>query len=91
MNLGHFDMEKEPSILQVDPFRRLVAPMQIPDSSLTLEISAIDCEAPRQYPVSFPVLEDLSNDPFYFIAEDPNAAKLLFRVYCSVLGRDDQV
>lgn len=91
MNLGHFDMEKEPVILQIDTFRRLVAPMQIPDSSLTLEISTIDCEAPRQYPVSFPVLEDLSNDPFYFIAEDPNAAKLLFRVYCSVLGGGDHL
>ncbi|KAI4867950.1 Glycerophosphoryl diester phosphodiesterase family-domain-containing protein [Hypoxylon rubiginosum] len=91
MNLGHFDMEKEPVILQIDPFRRLVAPMQIPDSSLTLEISAIDCESPIEYSVSFHVLEDLSNDPFYFIAEDPNAAKLLFRVYCSVLGSDNHL
>ncbi|XXG95068.1 hypothetical protein Hte_001328 [Hypoxylon texense] len=91
MNLGHFDMEKEPLILQVDPFRRLVAPMQIPDSSLTLEISAIDCEAPQKYSVSFPVLEDLANDPFYFTAKDHNAAKLLFRVYCSVLGRGDHL
>ncbi|KAI1771907.1 Glycerophosphoryl diester phosphodiesterase family-domain-containing protein [Hypoxylon cercidicola] len=89
MNLGHFDMEKEPLILDVDPFRRLVAPIQIPDSSLTLEVSAIDCEAPKQYSVSFPVLEDLSNDPLYFVADDLNVAKLLFKVYCSVLGRDD--
>ncbi|KAI1769394.1 hypothetical protein GGR53DRAFT_527666 [Hypoxylon sp. FL1150] len=86
MNLGHFDMEKEPLILHIDPFRRMVAPLCVPDSSLTLEISTIDCEAPRQYSVSFPVLEDLLNDPFYFTAEDPNAAKLLFRVHCSVLG-----
>lgn len=91
MNIGHFDMEKEPLILQVDPFRDLVAPMQISDSSLTLEISAIDCEASGKYLVSFPVLEDLSNDPFHFTAEDHNAAKLLFKVHCSVLGSDNHL
>ncbi|KAI1153407.1 Glycerophosphoryl diester phosphodiesterase family-domain-containing protein [Nemania diffusa] len=88
MNLGHFDMEKASRILQIDPFRQLLAPMQVPDSSLTLEISAINCDADRPYLVSFPVLEDLCNDPFYFTTKDPNTAKLLFKVYSSVLEKD---
>ncbi|KAI0536682.1 Glycerophosphoryl diester phosphodiesterase family-domain-containing protein [Xylaria digitata] len=86
VNLGHFDMEKASSVLQIDAFRQLVAPIQIPDSSLTLEISGINCDAATPYVISFPILEDLSNDPLYFTTKDPNAAKLLFRVYSSVLG-----
>ncbi|ROV92363.1 hypothetical protein VMCG_09128 [Cytospora schulzeri] len=89
VNIGHFDMDREPMILQVDPFRQLVAPAQIPESSLTLQITAIDCDAPTEYWVSFPVLEDLSNEPFYFSAQDPSAAKLRFRLFCSVVGRDN--
>ncbi|KAF2966701.1 hypothetical protein GQX73_g6873 [Xylaria multiplex] len=91
MNLGHFDMEKASSILQIDAFRRLIAPIQIPDSSLTLEISAINCDDITPYVISFPILEDLSNDPLHFTTKDPNAAKLLFRVYSSVLGRGNNV
>jgi hypothetical protein len=89
VNVGHFDMDKEPVILQVDPFRQLVAPAQIPEGSLTLQITAIDCDTPLEYWVSFPVLEDLANDPFYFSAQDPGAAKLRFRLFCSVVGRDN--
>ncbi|KAJ8126734.1 hypothetical protein O1611_g6904 [Lasiodiplodia mahajangana] len=88
MNLGHFDMDKEPLTLQLDPFRQLVAPMQVPDSSLILEISTVNCDSTRPYLVSFPVLEDLSNDPLYFTAKDPNTAKLLFKVYSSALRKD---
>lgn len=91
VNVGHFDMDKEPAILQVDAFRQLVAPARIPESSLMLQVTAIDCEAPLEYWVSFPVIEDLSNDPFYFSAQDPNAAKLRFRLFCSVVGRDNNV
>lgn len=76
LNIGHFDMDKEPMILHVDPFRNRVAPAQIPESSLSLQITAIDCDAPLEYWVSFPVIEDLANDPFYFSAQDPGAAKL---------------
>lgn len=85
LNLGHFDMEKEFKILDVDPFRRLIAPMQVPESSLTLDISAIDCHATRPCRVSLPVLEDLSNDPFLFTATTSDSAKLLFRVYSIAL------
>ncbi|KAI1131418.1 Glycerophosphoryl diester phosphodiesterase family-domain-containing protein [Nemania abortiva] len=88
MNLGHFDMEKDPLILQIDPFRQLVAPMQIPDSSLILEILPIDCEAPKPYFFSFPILEDLSNDPLYFTTTYPDAAKFQFKVYSSVLRQN---
>lgn len=91
VNLGHFDMEKEPSILQIEAFRRLVAPIQIPDSSLTLEISGISCSAITPYVVPFPILEDLSKDPLHFATKDPNAAKLLFRVYTSVLGSNNNM
>ncbi|KAI1429923.1 Glycerophosphoryl diester phosphodiesterase family-domain-containing protein [Xylaria sp. FL1777] len=91
MNLGHFDMEKESSILQIEAFRQLVAPLQIPDSSLTLEISGINCDTATPYVISFPILEDLSNDPLHFTTKDPDAAKLLFRVYSSVLRSDNDV
>lgn len=89
VNIGHFDMDKEPAILQVDPFRKLVAPAQIPEGSLALQITGIDCDAPVEYWVSFPVIEDLANDPFYFSAQDPGAAKLRFRLFCSVVGQDN--
>lgn len=89
VNVGHFDMDKEPAILQVDPFRKLVAPAQIPEGSLALQITGIDCDAPEEYWVSFPVIEDLAYDPFYFSAQDPSAAKLRFRLFCSVVGHDN--
>lgn len=89
VNVGHFDMDKESAILQVDPFRKLVAPAQIPEGSLALQITGIDCDAPLEYWVSFPVIEDLANDPFYFSAQDPGAARLRFRLFCSVVGQDN--
>lgn len=89
MNLGHFDMDKDWTMLQVDTFRRLVAPVQIPDSSLTIRISAIGCDARKEYSVKIPVVEDLSNDPFHWSTQNVSDVKLLFRIYCSVLGRSD--
>lgn len=89
VNLGHFDMDKDWAMLEVDDFRRLVAPVQVPDSSLTICISAIGCDARKEYSVRVPVVEDLSNDPFYWSTKDVSDVKLLFRVYCSVLGRSD--
>lgn len=91
VNLGHFDMDKDWTMLQVERFRRLVAPIQIPDSSLTICISAIGCDTPTEYSVKVPIVEDLSNDPFYWSTEDISDVKLLFRVYCSVLGGNDEV
>lgn len=90
VNLGHFDMDKDWAMLQVDAFRRLVAPVQIPDSSLTIRISAIGCDTPTEYSVKVPIVEDLSNDPFYWSATDVSDVKLLFRVYCSILGGNDK-
>lgn len=89
MNLGHFDMDKDWKMLQVDAFRRLVAPVQVPDNSLTICISAIGCDARKEYSVKVPVVEDLSNDPFYWSTKDVSDVKLLFKVYCSVLRRSD--
>ncbi|ETS86509.1 hypothetical protein PFICI_00337 [Pestalotiopsis fici W106-1] len=88
VNLGHFDMEKESMVLQIEPFRRLISPMQIPESSLTLEISAIDSSTAEKYHFPFPIFQDLSNDPMHFMAKDPNAVKFMFRVYCSVVGHN---
>ncbi|KAF7515284.1 hypothetical protein G7054_g14653 [Neopestalotiopsis clavispora] len=85
INLGHFDMEKESVILQIEAFRRLVAPMHVPESSLTIEVSAIDSSVPEKYQLALPILEDLSNDPLVFSAKNPRSVKLMFRVYCSVL------
>lgn len=85
INLGHFDMEKESVILQIEAFRRLVAPMHVPESSLTIEVSAIDGSVPKKYQLALPILEDLSNDPLVFSAKNPHSMKLMFRVYCSVL------
>ncbi|KAF2994903.1 hypothetical protein E8E14_002469 [Neopestalotiopsis sp. 37M] len=85
INLGHFDMEKESVILQIEAFRRLVAPMHVPESSLTIEVSAIDSSVPEKYQLALPILEDLSNDPLVFSAKKPRSVKLMFRVYCSVL------
>jgi ankyrin repeat protein len=85
INFGHFDMEKESVILQIEAFRRLVAPMYVPESSLTIEVSAVDGSVPEKYQLALPILEDLSNDPLVFSAKNPHSMKLMFRVYCSVL------
>ncbi|KAI1270196.1 Glycerophosphoryl diester phosphodiesterase family-domain-containing protein [Xylariaceae sp. FL1019] len=85
VNLGHFDMDKEQSILNLEPFRRLIAPMQIPEASLTLEISGINCDSTTPCVISSPILCDLSNDPLHFTAKDVEMAKLLFRVYSTAL------
>ncbi|KAI0156938.1 Glycerophosphoryl diester phosphodiesterase family-domain-containing protein [Xylariaceae sp. FL1272] len=85
VNLGHFDMEKEPSILNIEAFRKLVAPVQIPESSLTLEITGINCDSTTPHVITFPILSDLCNDPLHFTTKDMRTAKLLFRVYSSVL------
>jgi glycerophosphodiester phosphodiesterase len=88
VNLGSFDLEKDFKILDMDPFRQLLAPMKVPDCSLKLQISGIDCVPVGDTAVRFPILEDLSNDPFHFTSTTIDAAKLLFEVYCSVVGED---
>ena len=83
VSLGSFDLNRQVAAVNMEPYRAKIAPAQVPETSLFLEVSMINSQ---QEPilVQLPILEDRSNEPWHFFTNDTSSTGLSFKVFSAV-------
>lgn len=77
---GATDLFKDTPFVNLAQLRKKLAPMQIPETSLWIAISAIGCEG-ETFKARLPILEDYSDSPWIFKSDDPENVKLVFKLH----------
>ncbi|OXV07336.1 hypothetical protein Egran_04899, partial [Elaphomyces granulatus] len=90
VNLGSFDSNRQLTAVNMEPYRAKIAPAQLPETSLFLEISMINSQQEPSL-VQLPILEDRSNEPWHFVTDDPSRAGLSFKVFSAVNGGEQPI
>ena len=89
VNLGSFDLNRQVAV-NMEPYRAKIAPAQVPETSLFLEVSMINSQQEPTL-VQLPILEDKSNEPWHFFTNDLSHAGLSFKVFSAVNGGEQPI
>jgi glycerophosphodiester phosphodiesterase len=90
VHLGSPDLNRQVAAVNMEPYRAKIAPAQVPETSLFLEVSMIDSQQEPSL-VQLPILDDRSNEPWHFLTDDPSRAGLSFKVFSAVNGGEQPI
>ena len=92
---GTLDVYEKVAVIDISPHQSEVAPAVIPETSLFLEISSLEPSSRREPATQsapgfsqLPILDDWSNRPWVFATRDPLNAKVVFRLFSALAGKD---
>ncbi|KAJ5381153.1 uncharacterized protein N7496_003581 [Penicillium cataractarum] len=87
VNLGSFDSKKNVKPIDINQYQLQTESIAESGAGLSIEISLIGGQGPS-YSVDLPILEDMTNKPWAFYTNDPENARILFKVRRETVNAD---